>query len=181
MVLGDTAGHLRIWLAPQRCREKTTGQLFTQTAIWHAHDRAVTSVQHVEMAGGLLLTASQARHRLRTSLCLHMIAVRNLELFNTGIFPKSVLETAQGCSAGRVCNVLDIVRLLHWGLWKECMESGRLLHLDGPTGSQVAAAVEGCVRQYHQHRRATAAACGRPACSCHGALNHEASEHLQCG
>ncbi len=72
VMLGDTAGHLRVWkpAAAAEGRSHTEQRpLFTQACIWRAHERAVTSVQHVTMAGGLLLTASLARfhcsaHRL---------------------------------------------------------------------------------------------------------------------
>ncbi len=64
VVLGDTAGHLRVWkpaAAAEGGGHTKRRPLFTQACIWRAHERAVTSVQHVTMAGGLLLTASLAR------------------------------------------------------------------------------------------------------------------------
>lgn len=84
MVLGDTAGHLRIWVTPEHSSnaswlalghgsDASMGQLFTQSGIWRAHERAVTSMQHVEMADGLLLTASQACTQFQCSM-FHTLA-----------------------------------------------------------------------------------------------------------
>ena len=64
VMLGDTAGHLRVWKPAAAAGVGGHAEqrpLFTQTCIWRAHERAVTSVQHVTMADGLLLTASLAR------------------------------------------------------------------------------------------------------------------------
>ena len=112
VLLGDTAGHvrrdllsgrccslamkpcipsaesvrgaaLRVWDAPRARSSVNTSALFTQTCIWRAHDRAVTSVQHIQSpAYGMLLTASQAspstllvpHRRLCASHYLHTIA-----------------------------------------------------------------------------------------------------------
>ena len=51
---------LRVWDAPKACGSVEMGALFTQTCICRAHDKAVTTVQHIHSRHGLLLTASRA-------------------------------------------------------------------------------------------------------------------------